>query len=82
MAKLTTEDIELRTKIKTRINNVLDEKGLKQSKYAFESDTDRQLVNRWVNDNDTRGVSIYTINRFCKNIKMTLEEFFNDPLFK
>lgn len=81
MAQLTREDIELKSKIKIRIKNLLNEKGFNQSSYALESDTDRQSVNRWVNENNIRGTSIYTINKFCKIFKITLTEFFNDPLF-
>lgn len=82
MPKLTEEDNQLKGRIKSRIKNILNEKDLNQADYALESDTDRQSVNRLVNDNNIRGISIYTINRFCKVIKISLDEFFNDPLFK
>lgn len=82
MAKLTEEDNKLKSKIKIRLNTLLAEKGWNQSAYAVESETDRQSVNRWVNDKNDRGISIYTINKFCKIIDVTLDYFFDDPIFK
>ncbi|TXF78846.1 helix-turn-helix domain-containing protein [Chryseobacterium sp.] len=82
MAKLTEEDHLLKSKIKIRMNNLLELKGLNQATYASEAYKDRQSVNRWFNENNMRGVSIYSINKFCKTINITLDIFFDDPLFQ
>lgn len=82
MSKLTKDDIELRNKIIQRLINLRESTGLSQSEFAKLHDIDRQQVNRWESFESDRGVTIYTINRFCALLKITLQEFFNDPLFK
>lgn len=81
MAKHTEIDIELKNNIKRRINNLLEDKGLKQNDFATLSLKDRQAINRWTNLNNDRGVSIYTIAQFCNVLNITLKDFFDDPLF-
>lgn len=81
MAKHTEIDIELKNSIKKRINNLLEDKGLKQNDFATLSLKDRQAINRWTNLNNDRGVSIYTIAQFCSVLNITLTYFFDDPLF-
>lgn len=82
MSKLNKEDIELRNKIIQRLINLRETTGLSQSGFAKLHDIDRQQVNRWESFESDRGVTIYTIQRFCTLVKITLQEFFNDPLFK
>ncbi|WP_027385992.1 helix-turn-helix domain-containing protein [Chryseobacterium gregarium] len=82
MSKLTKYDIELRNKITQRLINLRESTGLSQSEFAKLHDIDRQQVNRWESFESERGVTIYTINRFCTLLKITLQEFFNDSLFK
>jgi len=82
MSKLTEDDIELRNKIIQRLINLRESTGLSQSEFAKLHDIDRQQVNRWESFESDRGVTIYTINRFCALLKITLQEFFDDFLFK
>lgn len=82
MSKLTKDDIELRNKIIQRLITLRESTGLSQSEFAKLHDIDRQQVNRWESFESDRGVTIYTINRFCALLKITLQEFFDDPLFK
>lgn len=82
MSKLNNEDIELRNKITQRLIDLRESTGLSQSDFAKFHDLDRQQVNRWESFESERGVTIYTIKRFCNLLKITLQEFFNDPLFK
>lgn len=82
MSKLNNEDIELRNKITQRLINLRESTGLSQSDFAKLHDLDRQQVNRWESFESERGVTIYTIKRFCTLLKITLQDFFNDPLFK
>ena len=82
MSKLSKDDIELRNKITQRLIDLRKSTGLNQSDFAKLHDIDRQQVNRWESFESERGVTIYTINRFCILLKITLQEFFNDPLFK
>ncbi|WP_430613204.1 helix-turn-helix transcriptional regulator [Flavobacterium sp. JP2137] len=81
MAKLTTKDIELKNKIKSRINLLLKEKGINQSELASLSLKDRQAINRWTNLNNTRGITIYTIGEICETFHINLKEFFDHPIF-
>ncbi len=82
MSKLNNEDIDLRNQITQRLINLRESTGLSQSDFAKLHDLDRQQVNRWESFESERGVTIYTIKRFCSLLKITLQEFFNDPLFK
>lgn len=82
MSKLNNEDIDLRNQITQRLINLRESTGLSQSDFAKLHDLDRQQVNRWESFESERGVTIYTIKRFCNLLKITLQEFFNDPLFK
>ncbi|MDP9962009.1 helix-turn-helix transcriptional regulator [Chryseobacterium lathyri] len=82
MSSLSKDDIELRNKITQRLIDLRESTGLNQSDFAKLHDIDRQQVNRWESFESERGVTIYTIKRFCRLLKITLQEFFNDPLFK
>ncbi|WP_294296202.1 helix-turn-helix transcriptional regulator [uncultured Chryseobacterium sp.] len=82
MSKLSKDDIELRNKITQRLINLRKSTGLNQSEFAKLHEIDRQQVNRWESFESERGVTIYTIQKFCMLVKITLQEFFDDPLFK
>ena len=82
MSKLTEDDITLRNNITQRFINLREKTGLNQSDFAKQHEIDRQQVNRWESFEVERGVTIYTINRFCSLVKISLKDFFNDPLFK
>ncbi len=82
MSKLTKDDIELRNKITQRLINLRKSTGLTQSDFAKLHEIDRQQVNRWESFESERGVTIYTIQKFCTLVKISLQEFFDDPLFK
>ena len=82
MSKLTKDDIELRNRITERLIHLRKSTGLSQSEFAKLHEIDRQQVNRWESFESERGVTIYTIQRFCTLVKITLQEFFDDPLFK
>lgn len=82
MAKLKPEDIVLNNKIAMRIKELRIKTESNQSKFAECHFIDRQLVSRWENTNDNRGVSIHTVSRFCNLIGITLKEFFDSNLFE
>ncbi|MCQ9637909.1 helix-turn-helix domain-containing protein [Chryseobacterium sp. WG14] len=82
MAKLSEEDKLLRIKIAKRLKKIRSESGNIQSKFATDNEMDRQLLNSWENINNDRGMTIYSINRICKIINITLKDFFDDPIFK
>ena len=77
MGKLTNEDIILKNKIAERIKFLRTRTGLTQSEFTQKYDIDRQILSRWESTNSSRGVSIYTIRRFCNMIGITLSEFFD-----
>lgn len=77
MAELDKEDIKLKNKIAERIQFLRIKTGLSQSDFAKKHDIDRQILNRWESTNNKRGLTIYTINKFCKMIGISISEFFN-----
>lgn len=77
MAELDKEDIVLKNQIADRIQYLRNKTGLSQTDFAKKYDIDRQLINRWESKNNKRGITIYTINKFCKMINIPLNEFFN-----
>ncbi|MBC9796803.1 helix-turn-helix domain-containing protein [Sinomicrobium weinanense] len=91
MAELSKEDIILANKIAKRIKQLrIQSTGVKQIDFANKYNIDRQIVSRWesliVVDPKTgkpkgRGVTIYTVEKFCKLLGITLKDFFNDPIF-
>ncbi len=81
MAKLKPEDIAFNKKTALRIKELRLRANLSQSKFAETHFIDRQMISRWENINDQRGVSIHTINRFCKMINISLKEFFDSDAF-
>jgi len=82
MSKLTEDDIKLRNKITQRLINLRESTGLTQSEFARMHEIDRQQINRWESFESERGVTVYTINRFCKILKISLKDFFDDSIFK
>jgi len=92
MAKLLEEDILLANKIAERITFLrINDSGDKQIDFAKKHGIDKQLISRWesriIIDKKTkkikgRGITIYTIKKFCDMIGITLVEFFESPLFK
>ena len=81
MATLSEEDKILNQKIARRIKSLRESFEPSQSKFAKDHIVDRQLVSRWENSSDDRGISIHTIHKFCKMIGISLSDFFNDSTF-
>ncbi len=77
MAELTKEDTVLKNKIAERIRFLREKTSLSQSDFAKKYDIDRQILNRWESTNNKRGVTIYTIQKFCDMLGITLKEFFD-----
>lgn len=92
MAQLSKEDIILANKISERIKELrILSTGLKQIDFANKHNIDRQILNRWESkvkiDEKTgrpkgRGITVYTVERFCKMLDITLKDFFDAPAFK
>lgn len=55
---------------------------LKEIILKVKANIDRQHINRWVNPNSNRGISIYSLNKFCKTLGISLKYFFDSPLFE
>lgn len=91
MAELLKEDILLANKIASRIKElrILDS-GDKQIDFANKHVIDKQLISRWESQITIdiishkvkgRGITIYTLNKFCSMIGITLKEFFDSEIF-
>lgn len=82
MAKSGTEEKNLNKKISKRIKFLREQIEPIQSQFAKNHLIDRQLLSRWENFNDDRGISIHSILKFCNMIDISLQEFFDDELFR
>lgn len=92
MAKLSKEDIQLANKIADRIKKLrISNTGEIQIDFVKKYNIDKQLISRWEshvkidqNSGKTkgRGLTIYTIEKFCKLIDISLSEFFDDNIFQ
>lgn len=82
MAELTPQDIVLKDKIAARIESLRLKTGLTQTEFANLNFIDRQAISRWESKKNLRGVTIYTINKFCLMVGITLKEFFDSEEFK
>lgn len=78
MPNLGQDDMVFKKRIAERIAELRTKTGLRPSVFAKENQKDRQTQHRIEKG---RGVTIYTIRKFCKSINMPLSEFFNSPLF-
>ncbi|MBO3100319.1 helix-turn-helix transcriptional regulator [Gelidibacter pelagius] len=81
MAGLDKEDIILKNKIAKRVKSLRIKTGLSQSDFAKFHDVDRQIINRWESTLNKRGITIYTIKKFCDMIEISVKDFFDDDLF-
>lgn len=77
MAELDKEDIVLKNQIAERIQYLRNKTGLSQTEFAKKHEIDRQILNRWESTNNKRGVTIYTIKKFCNMLGIKLQEFFD-----
>jgi transcriptional regulator with XRE-family HTH domain len=78
-AKLDDIDTKLKLAIAIRLKELRSSQGKKQKDFAYDLGRDKQSVNK---NEQGKGATIYTINKFCKEIGISLSDFFNDPLFK
>ncbi len=77
MAELEKEDIILKNQIADRIQYLRTQTGLSQTDFAKKHDIDRQIINRWESKKNKRGITIYTIKKFCNMLGISLKEFFD-----
>lgn len=77
MRKLDEDDIKLKRKIAERIKVLRKATGKGPSQFASDTYKDKQSQTRW----EKEGASIFTINKFCNELGITIYDFFNDPLF-
>ena len=78
-AKLDEQDLQLKDAIAKRITELRKSTGKKQNHFANEFlDTDKQMLQRLESG---RGASIYSIQKLCKSLKISLKDFFDSPLF-
>lgn len=82
MTESANQKKDLNDKISKRIKSLREKVEPIQSKFADDNMIDRQIVSRWESTTNKRGISIHSINKFCKMIKISLLEFFNDELFR
>jgi transcriptional regulator with XRE-family HTH domain len=71
-------DQELKKRIAMRFKELRIESGKNQTDFAYDYGKDKQTQNRLEGG---RGATIYSINKFCKAIGISLSYFFDSPLF-
>tara|TARA_B100000378_G_scaffold271898_1_gene262961 strand:+ start:2794 stop:3045 length:252 start_codon:yes stop_codon:yes gene_type:complete len=81
MAKSKEERL-LDEKISIRIKSLREQFESNQSKFAKDNLIDRQLISRWENRHDERGISIHSISKFCRMVNISLKDFFDHESFK
>ncbi|WP_417237286.1 helix-turn-helix domain-containing protein [Bizionia paragorgiae] len=92
MSKFTEENIIFANKIADRVKSLrIKYGGKRQSDFVKKYNVEKQEISRWeshVKRNEKtgnitgRGITIYTINKFCNLINISLKEFFDDDLFR
>ena len=61
-----------------RLKELRIQSGKTQETFAHEAGWDKQSYNR---NEKGKGTTIYTINKVCSELGITLKEFFDSPLF-
>ena len=92
MSGLSEEDIILANKIADRIRELrIRATGDKQIDFVKEYNIEKQDISRWENyvskDKETgkvkgRGITIYTVSKFCDAVGITLKDFFDHASFR
>lgn len=82
MAKLRDEDEILKRKIKQRLFELREKLGNSKSDVSKSIVDDIQNFQPWENLKSDRGITIYSLNRICKALGISLQEFFDDDLFR
>ena len=82
MAQLRKEDKILRDKVKLRLRKLRNEQEESKTDVSKRIEVDRQNFQPWENLDSERGMSIYSINRVCEALGITLKEFFDDEIFQ
>jgi len=76
--QLDKADQELKRRIAQRIKELRVESGEKLTEFAYNYGKDKQSLHRMESG---KGATIYSINKFCKTVGITLSHFFDSPLF-
>ena len=77
MGKLEESDLLLKIKIATRIKFLREQTGMNITEFAKTHFKDKQAQHRLENE----GGSIYSIDKFCKEIGINLRQFWDDDHF-
>ena len=64
-----------------RIQNLLDERNFSQYQLYKRGGVPRSTVCEVIHHTRTRRVSVDTIYQICSTLEISLQEFFDDPLF-
>jgi transcriptional regulator with XRE-family HTH domain len=71
----------IQQKIGLRIKALRAQKGLKQEHLAWQADLDRTYMNHV--ENGKRNLTVNSLQKIVeKGLKMSLSEFFDDPIFE
>lgn len=78
MPNLDPDDMLFKQRLAQRIAELRSKTGKRSAVFAKENSSDRQTQHRIEKG---RGVTIYTIRKFCRSLNISLSEFFDSPLF-
>ena len=71
-------DKDLKIAISLRFKELRENSGKNQTQFAYDYGKDKQTQHRFEKG---RGATIYTINKFCAALNISIAEFFKSPLF-
>lgn len=71
-------DRDLKMKIAMRVKELRIQSGKNQTDFAYDYGKDKQTQNKLESG---RGATIYTVNKFCLALNITLSSFFDSPIF-
>lgn len=71
-------DNDLKKAISLRFIELRESSGKNQTQFAYDYGKDKQTQNKFEKG---KGASIYTINKFCIALNITVADFFDSPIF-
>lgn len=77
-AKLDAIDTKLKLAIAQRMKSIRSRSGKTQQDFAHEAGRDKQSYNK---NEKGKGTTIYTIYKFCLEVNISLDEFFDSEEF-
>lgn len=76
--ELDNIDRDLKVKLALRFKELREQSGQSQTEFAYQYGKDKQAQYKLESG---RGATIYSVNKFCLALNITLSSFFDSPIF-